>query len=193
MFGVFGRCSEGVCAADSFFFSSFFSSFFSAVSLLQLRRDGRHNRGGPGDVGYMVVLLLNVIVLFSSVSLQQAPSWEGEGSDGAGVRWGWQSGGGHVGAILWELEASGWKFKGLHGILTGLHLQQRPSSCCLCFARGEVATFSSWRRRKTGDESTGGRANTHSDKRYSGQDDWKRVEWPQTSHWLAKVGSFPSK
>lgn len=30
----------------------------------------------------------------------------------------------------------------LHGILAGLHLQQRPCSCCLCFARGEVATFS---------------------------------------------------
>lgn len=30
----------------------------------------------------------------------------------------------------------------LRGILAGLHLQQRPCSCCLCFARGEVATFS---------------------------------------------------
>lgn len=36
-----------------FFFSSFFflRFFFSAVSLLQLRRDGRRNRGGPGGRG----------------------------------------------------------------------------------------------------------------------------------------------
>lgn len=66
---------------------SVFSSFFSAVSLLQLRRDGRHNGGAPGDVVVlMVVLLLNVIVLFSSVFLQQAPSWQGQGSGSAGVR-----------------------------------------------------------------------------------------------------------
>lgn len=84
----------------------FLSSFFSAVSLLQLRRDGRHNRGGPGDVVYMVVLLLNVIVLFTSVSLQQAPSWEGEGSGGAGVRGGWQRGG-----VMWGRSSENWRLQ----------------------------------------------------------------------------------
>lgn len=39
----------------------------------------------------------------------------------------------------WRLQFG--DFKGLD--LTGLHLSQRPSSGCLRFARGKVATFSS--------------------------------------------------
>lgn len=60
-----------------------------------------------------------------------------------------RGGGGGVGGSLWEAEASVFFLEDLHGILAGLHLQQRPRSCCLCFARGEVATFSPWETRET--------------------------------------------
>lgn len=52
VFGVLGRCSEGVCAAESFFFLSFFSIFYQcSVPITADRKgNGRQNGSFSGDV-----------------------------------------------------------------------------------------------------------------------------------------------